>query len=58
MSTSRQRLQAIIADLDNIKVRVQWVPWMPTLELQQQQVNISQELLQRYEHESDEFLTL
>ena len=29
---------------------------MLTLELQQQQVNISQELLQRYEHESVEFL--
>jgi len=29
---------------------------MLTLELQQQQVDISQELLQRYEHESDEFL--
>ena len=47
MSTSRRRLQAIIADMCTIKVRVQWVPWMLTLELQQQQVNISQKLLQR-----------
>jgi hypothetical protein len=29
---------------------------MLTLELQQQQVNIIQELLQRYEHESEKFL--
>jgi hypothetical protein len=56
MSTSRQRLQAIIADLDNINLRVQWVPRMFTLELQQQQVDVSQELLPHYENESVEFL--
>lgn len=53
---SRERVQALIAELRYRKVCARWVPRMLTPDMKQRRMDICQQLLLRFEQEGDGFL--
>jgi histone-lysine N-methyltransferase SETMAR len=56
LGISKERVGHIISILGYRKVCARWVPRMLTDDINAERVRISQELLQRFENEGDEFL--